>query len=61
MKFLWLMALPLLAPATIATGPDVGSQVPDFIALDNSGHTQTIQSIMGPNGALLVFFRSADW
>jgi peroxiredoxin len=47
--------------AAVATGPSVGSQAPAFTAVDTQGHVQTLKSIMGPKGALLVFFRSADW
>jgi hypothetical protein len=67
MKFLWLFAAAgwlLMAqqpPAPVATGPDVGTKVPPFEAKDSHGHPQTLNSIMGPKGALLVFFRSADW
>ena len=42
-------------------GPQVGERVPDFSLQDQSGRTQTLQSIMGSKGAMLVFFRSADW
>ena len=42
-------------------GPQVGGIVPDFSAVDQFGRTQTLRSIMGPNGAMLVFNRSADW
>ena len=42
-------------------GPQVGEQVPDFSLPDQNGHVWTRDSIMGPNGAMLVFFRSADW
>jgi peroxiredoxin len=45
----------------VKTGPDVGQQVPDFSAQDQGGRNQTLKSIMGPKGAMLVFFRSADW
>jgi hypothetical protein len=45
----------------IKTGPDVGQQVPAFSAQDQEGRSQTLKSIMGPKGAMLVFFRSADW
>jgi hypothetical protein len=43
------------------TGPAIGSPVPDFSAPDQNGATQTLHSIAGPKGAMLVFFRSADW
>ena len=42
-------------------GPQVGDQVPDFTLKDQNGRTQTLKSIMGPKGAMLVFIRSADW
>jgi hypothetical protein len=42
-------------------GPQVGERVPDFSLKDQNGKTQTLQSIMGPKGAMLVFIRSADW
>lgn len=42
-------------------GPQVGERVPDFGLKDQNGQTRTLQSIMGPKGAVLVFHRSADW
>ena len=42
-------------------GPQVGQLVPDFSLKDQNGKTWTRQSILGPRGAMLVFFRSADW
>ncbi len=42
-------------------GPQVGERVPDFRLKDQHGKTWTLQSIMGSKGAMLVFFRSADW
>jgi len=42
-------------------GPQVGERVPDFTLKDQNGKTWTLQSIMGPKGAMLVFYRSADW
>ncbi len=42
-------------------GPQVGERVPDFSLKDQNGRTHTVQSIMGPRGAMLVFIRSADW
>lgn len=44
-----------------ALGPQVGERVPDFRLKDQAGNTWTLPSVMGPNGAMLVFFRSADW
>ena len=42
-------------------GPQVGQQAPNFSLKDQTGKTWTLQSIMGPKGAMLVFMRSADW
>ena len=50
-----------LAQQAIKTGPEVGSTLPSFEALDQNGRPQNLKSILGPKGALLVFFRSADW
>ncbi len=42
-------------------GPQVGERVPEFSLKDQNGAARTLQSIMGPKGAMLVFVRSADW
>ena len=42
-------------------GPQVGERVPDFNLKDQNGKIWTLRSVMGPKGAMLVFFRSADW
>ena len=42
-------------------GPQVGERVPDFRLPDQTGTIQTLRSIRGPKGAMLVFLRSADW
>lgn len=42
-------------------GPQVGERVPDFSLPDQSGQVHSLDSIMGPNGVMLVFYRSADW
>jgi peroxiredoxin len=54
------------APATTRIdvsklGPQVGERVPDFSLKDQAGRTQTLQSIMGRRGAVLVFVRSTEW
>jgi peroxiredoxin len=51
----------LAAAVGIQTGPDVGKKIPSFEAQDQNGKTQTLASIAGPKGAMLVFYRSADW
>jgi len=42
-------------------GPRVGAVVPDFSLADQNGKQRTLRSVMGPKGAMIVFFRSADW
>lgn len=42
-------------------GPQVGATVPDFTLADQHGKKWTLQSVMGPKGAMIVFYRSADW
>ena len=42
-------------------GPQVGERVPDFSLPDQTGKVRNLQSIMGPRGAMIVFYRSADW
>ena len=42
-------------------GPQVGDRVPDFNLPDQNGEMQSVDSIMGPNGIILLFHRSADW
>jgi hypothetical protein len=73
----WLAALMLPVPAlaqlepsrqlepskihVAELGPQVGEIVPDFSLPDQNGEIWTRASIMGPNGAMLVFIRSAEW
>ena len=33
----------------------------DVYVPDQNGTTRTLKSVLGPKGAILVFFRSADW
>ncbi len=66
-----LCALPLAVPAEAAQertpvdvaslGPQIGEIVPDFSLPDQNGRIRTRDSILGPNGAILLFHRSADW
>lgn len=42
-------------------GPPVGAMVPPVAGIDQFGRPQSLPSISGPKGAMLVFFRSADW
>ena len=42
-------------------GPQVGGRAIDFELMDQFGRSQTLSALAGPNGTMLVFFRSADW
>ena len=55
------LLLALAGAAAVPSGPNVGQPVPAFSLPDQNGTARTLQSILGPNGALLVFYRSADW
>ena len=46
---------------TSRIGPTIGQRVPDFSGTDQFGRTHTLASSLGAKGAMLVFFRSADW
>ncbi len=42
-------------------GLGVGQKAPDFSLRDQFGRVQTLESLRGANGTVLLFFRSADW
>jgi hypothetical protein len=42
-------------------GPQVGTRLPDFTLRDQHSSPRALTSLLGPKGALIVFFRSADW
>ena len=51
------------APAvdTSKLGPQVGAMVPPLSGTDQFGTPQTLASLSGPKGLMLVISRSADW
>jgi hypothetical protein len=50
------------AVVDVATiGPKVGEALPDFSLPDQHGQMRSMKSLLGPNGAVIVFFRSANW
>lgn len=59
------LRLAILAGYSLAFAADhglsVGAPMPDFEARDQNGQTHSLKNILGPNGAALVFYRSADW
>ena len=42
-------------------GPAVGGKMPGFELKDQDGRVHALASLLGPKGAVIVFFRSADW
>lgn len=45
----------------MSIGLAVGQKAPDFSLRDEFGHVQTLETLKGANGTVLLFFRSADW
>lgn len=56
-----LMAQTRQAIDVSSLGPQIGEPVPQFSLPDQNGQIQTLASIRGPNGTMLLFHRSADW
>ena len=44
-----------------AWGPAIGARAPLLDAQDHNGSQQTLDSLSGENGVLVVFNRSVDW
>ena len=42
-------------------GPKVGTVAAAFSGTDQNGASQSLKTVAGPKGTMLVFFRSADW
>ena len=61
----WTIGAAAQAPAapvdTSRIGPQTGARVPPIAGVDQFGRSQTLDAVYGPKGAMLVFFRSADW
>ena len=47
------------APSSV--GLEVGQRAPTFALSDQFGQQQSNETLKGSNGAVLLFFRSADW
>jgi hypothetical protein len=45
----------------MSIGLAVGQKAPAFSVHDQFGQVQTLDSLKGTNGTVLLFFRSADW
>jgi hypothetical protein len=48
-------------PDLAALGPQIGERVPDFRLTDQSGAVRDLKSVLRRRGAMIVFFRSAEW
>jgi hypothetical protein len=46
---------------SMSIGLSVGEKAPAFSLRDEFGRVQTLDSLKGANGTILLFFRSADW
>ena len=72
----WALSFLVLTPLTLAqtppaeawreapptsTGVAVGKPIPAFSIPDQNGQPRDFKSIVGPNGAMIVFQRSVDW
>ena len=42
-------------------GPQVGQRALAFSLPDQDGRMHSLETVAGPKGTMLVFFRSADW
>ena len=45
----------------MSIGLSVGQKAPAFSLRDQFGQIQTLDTLKGPHGTVLLFFRSADW
>ncbi|MEM7350535.1 MAG: hypothetical protein AAF657_06995 [Acidobacteriota bacterium] len=57
-----LLLVPLATSVSaLKTGPEVGTKIPDFTVQDQTGKARTFADLTGPEGLLLLFYRTADW
>jgi peroxiredoxin len=42
-------------------GPALGAKLPEFQLKDQDGKAQSLKSLLGPKGAIILLYRSADW
>jgi len=45
----------------MSIGLAVGQKAPPFTLHDQSGRVETLETLKGSKGTVLLFFRSADW
>ena len=56
-----MQAVSASTPRPAGLGPKVDEPLPPFSLRDQDGRERDFTSLVGPQGLLLVFFRSADW
>ena len=54
-------AIRVASVGPMSIGLAVGDKAPAFSLRDQSGRPQTLDTLKGTNGTVLLFFRSADW
>jgi peroxiredoxin len=42
-------------------GPPAGAKLPGFELPDQDGKVRSLRTLLGPKGAVILFYRSADW
>jgi hypothetical protein len=57
----FLCAIVLGLSYAAVTGPEVGTAIPSFEAVDLDGNQRSFENLKGVNGLVLLFVRSADW
>jgi hypothetical protein len=60
---LGVLLLSALLPLGAEEMPGIkpGAEAPNFHLRDQFGKIQSLESLKGENGVVLLFFRSADW
>jgi peroxiredoxin len=62
LSLLALLCVPMASKAyAVDTGLQPGSNAPAITLNDQDGKVQTLRSLSGPHGLLILFSRSADW
>ena len=54
-------AIQVASVESMSIGLAVGQKAPSFSVRDQFGNLQTLDTLKGTNGTVLLFFRSADW
>ena len=55
------LTLPKEAVSSEGPGMNVGERIPALRTQDQKGNWRDFASLVGPRGAVILFYRSADW